>query len=728
MEQGPAKLRRRMAVIAMVAALLSSFVISVYAIRAYDLWWHLRFGEWILQHGSVPNVDVFSYTVGGKIWVNHSWLSDIILWCLFRLGGVNLLIFLKCVFIAGSLALALYAAQLRKSDLITCALVAVNVGFLMLTRSLVRPFIFSFVLFTGAFVIIQTAFINADDDSSQAPAAREYLWGPSGKLILLLPVMLMWVNLHAGFVSGALLYGAYGAGELIRLVFLFGRRLPRAVASSPSAARFRAMLLVGFLIPVVMLVNPFGLRALTYPVKLLTKVEFLRTVLEWTPTPFSARYVSFWVLLFFCALGPVIELVPALRARWDPLSRQPLRRGLAWGDLIAVAGFGYMGWNAVRNVVWVLFLAPAVICSRVKPFAPKEGRASGSATKRAVLGCLLVLIIAARFISWRVWTSKEPWLGVSQAAFPAKALDFIRDRRITGRVFNQYKWGGAYIMRFFPERKVFIDGRCLLYGDSIYGRYRGVLRGDEGWREVLAEWKVDFLLLSSHKRSRGLMHLFESNMWWVVYWDDVAVVAVRNSPRNMDTMTRFNWNLSNPIMFDYRLVSGAELNGIVVELNEKIEKSPECAVAYAMLGECSRARGEPEKAMDYCNRALELNRREAWAFRCKGYLYLEAGEIKRAKEMFAGSLELLSGDWLATIGMAYAQIKDSRPEQAVALLDTLMQRDALRKEVHLSAAEAYSRAGRADKTLETLKSVLKKFGDDKSVTEKIQGLKSDVTK
>ena len=52
-----------------------------------DLGWHLKTGQYISAHKSVPHTDAFSYTRGGQPWVAHEWLSELFLYGLYRRGG-----------------------------------------------------------------------------------------------------------------------------------------------------------------------------------------------------------------------------------------------------------------------------------------------------------------------------------------------------------------------------------------------------------------------------------------------------------------------------------------------------------------------------------------------------------------------------------------------------------------------------------------------------------------
>ena len=72
---------------------LAIFMANV-EIKDFDLWLHIKMGQFIVQNGYVPSVDVLSATMAGKSWVNHEWLFQVIVYSVFhkwarrRHGGV----------------------------------------------------------------------------------------------------------------------------------------------------------------------------------------------------------------------------------------------------------------------------------------------------------------------------------------------------------------------------------------------------------------------------------------------------------------------------------------------------------------------------------------------------------------------------------------------------------------------------------------------------------------
>ena len=55
-----------------------------------DFWWQLAYGRWIVENGSIPAVDYFSYTRAGEPYFDQPWLAQIIMYWIYRIGGAAL--------------------------------------------------------------------------------------------------------------------------------------------------------------------------------------------------------------------------------------------------------------------------------------------------------------------------------------------------------------------------------------------------------------------------------------------------------------------------------------------------------------------------------------------------------------------------------------------------------------------------------------------------------------
>ena len=161
-----------------------------------DLWWHLKTGEYIAQHGSVPHADPFSYTRAGQPWVAHEWLTDLLLYALHRATGTAGLI---AVF-AAILCTAFFFLYLRCGpDPYVAGVAVLFTAWATMPVWGVRPQVISLLLTSLWLLILERSERNS-----------KLLWWT-------LPLTLLWVNLHAGFALGLALSALFLLGEGIEL-------------------------------------------------------------------------------------------------------------------------------------------------------------------------------------------------------------------------------------------------------------------------------------------------------------------------------------------------------------------------------------------------------------------------------------------------------------------------------------------------------------------------------
>ena len=240
-----------------------------------DVWWHLKTGQYIAEHKSVPHTDPFSYTRAGEPWVAHEWLTELLLYGLERATGFGGLI----VMFAAVTCAAFFLLYLR------CGPDPYLAGVAMLYAAWatqpvwgVRPQVLSLLLTSLWLLILER--------SERDP---KLLWWT-------LPLTLLWVNLHAGFALGLALSALFLAGELAERLLGY---------SQHSATRLRTAALVLLLDLLIVPLNPNGLRMFSYPIDTLRSVAMQSYIAEWaTPNFHHAEYWPFLqiVLGTFAAL------------------------------------------------------------------------------------------------------------------------------------------------------------------------------------------------------------------------------------------------------------------------------------------------------------------------------------------------------------------------------------------------------------------------------------------
>ncbi len=541
----------------------------------YDLWWHLKAAQGIVRDLALPHADSFSFTAAGRPWTYHSWLSGLALLGVWNLGGVAGLIVFRAAMMAAALTIAWFAARDRGVGPGLASVLVLAACLQLHLRALARPYLFSFVFFMVFVLILQRARgPRAQAEESGAPGVRDFLWGHAGHLVLLPVLNLVWVNMHAGFISGWLVLGAFGVGELVRIgAEAGGRRYFELVLRDAEGARFRAMLAAGVLCVLASLVTPYGAGILLYPFRLASEVKLVAEIQEWQPTPLMGRFAVFWGVLVVGMLAMARSCVLlALRRRLRP------EIGGMVADVLLFVGFGFLAVHAVRHMAWCLLLAPAIVGYHLNI----ARLAVGDKVDARPLYAYAALVLAFVVGPWRIIEDGPPRWEVSDWHIPAKACDWMGERGVLYRPCNSYEWGGYLIWRFWPELRVFIDGRCLVYQDDIIGQTLQVERGREGWRDVLDRWDIEMLVI--RYRSRECSQLFLDSGYTCVYWDDIAVVALREDVlRSRPDLA--DLSLSNPATFKL-VLEEQPVEPILRQVEEKIAVDPACWTARIQRARC----------------------------------------------------------------------------------------------------------------------------------------------
>jgi hypothetical protein len=585
-------------------------------LMSYDLWWHMRAGALIAQTGSVPKVDPFSFTAAGRPWVNHSWLGGLALFGVWNALGASGLIFFQALLMAVSVALSWAAARQRGVGPALASILALAACLQLELMAVTRPYLFSFLFFVAFLAVLQGLYRASyrgeeqpDGGAVHVPgrpfsAELGFLWGRQGRLALLPGLMLPWANLHAGFVTGLLLLGAYGAGEMVAVwLGRSGRHYMTLLLKGGEGARFRAMLAAGIMCLLVALVTPYGPQVLLYPFTLLHGVKLLKRVQEWQPMPLRPGFAVFWGTAVLGALILVRSFWLSARA-----GRLRSQAGILVADALLLAGFSFLAMRAMRNMAWVLLLAPAILGYHADPPWAVEDEDRKEKGLYAVAACLMALAIGL----WPLITGGPPRLVISERRLPVKACDYIQAKGLYYRAYNSYEWGGYLIWRFWPTMKVFIDGRCDVYRDDLMGQALAVEDAEAGWQSVLEHWGVQMLLVRYRKRDSA--HLFADGRWRCLYWDDVAVLALRDDVLKGRSDGLQEFSLSNPAVFEQNLqrVPAADM---LRELDAVLARDPGCWTALAHRARCLvRMAGEEPKrreellrsAFSSAQRAVEL--------------------------------------------------------------------------------------------------------------------------
>ncbi|MGA7382594.1 MAG: hypothetical protein WBX03_17215 [Terriglobales bacterium] len=470
---------------------LGLFIMAARSATDPDMWWHLRTGQLTIQNHRVFHNDPYSFTRFDEPWVDHEWLSQVFMFGLYRVAGWG--------------------------GLITGFAVIIAAAFLLVfRRSSGQPYIAGAITVWGAVasipcwgvrpqmltLLLASIFLLLLERSYERP---QLLWW-------LPPLMLFWVNLHAGFALGIAFLLMFLVGDALDLAF--GYKAP-----SLSPARFRQLALVTAICTAVVALNPYGLQMYRYPFETLHSRAMLAYIGEWlSPNFHEPRYLP----TLFLMLATLV--VPAL----SPRRLRPR-------ELLLLTVTTYAALRSVRHIpIYVLVVVP-LLSGMIAACLRERGKTAlldGSRNPLAPAKLIANALLLAGLLFFTI--ARLHYVVVHQPAteakeFPAAAASFLMTSRPPGPLLNHYNWGGYFIWKLFPAYKVYIDGRADLYGDTFMDQFAATyyLKG-KSWQDPLNEWGIRTVVLPPDAPLIGALRGMPA--WEEVFADKQAVVLARIAP------------------------------------------------------------------------------------------------------------------------------------------------------------------------------------------------------
>lgn len=481
-------------------------------LRLLDFWWHLKIGEIIVETGSIPRTDIFSFTAEGTTFVLQNWLTETFYYLIYRLGGLELLIVANTIVLLGAL-IPIY--HLCWDSLRRARPTAVAVGFAVLALagvySNVRPQTVSFLFFSVFYWVL-----------------LRYVKGGNSPLWILPLLTVLWVNLHGAFVLGLGLILLISLAELTRTM---------AFGEQPETMPYQKLirLFIVFLVScLTSLINPETSGVYDYVLTVLRDPGSQVYVSEWQPPNIK----TFSGLV--CFYGPFFISLPIIFYS---------RRKLNLTELILFLGFAAFGLSSLRNGIWFSLVLSPILASQLAATKLSDGlnrsrlqrfwasRVSGASVDRkavptvnlaVALLMLLGCVVSAPWIQ-PLLTHQPLW----EEDTPVGAIDYIESQQLRGNIFHSQAYGDYLIWRLWPHQKTFLDGRVHLFGGDLVEKYSSIFR-DRCWEYWLAPYDIQYLFLRvSSKSERTLMEkALDSSNWQLLYEDHLSVLLVRTSLRS----------------------------------------------------------------------------------------------------------------------------------------------------------------------------------------------------
>lgn len=486
-----------------------------------DLWGVMSFGALLDQNpGRFPYFDPFSYTAKGAPWVYHEWGSGVLFYQFFKYGGSQALFWVKLLLVEIMLVLSCHlymlgglrkaVKPLTKASETFYAFCLPLVIFLMLPNisTTVRCQLFTFVGFALFLYLL-----------------KRHSQGRLKYGIWLLPlVMILWANLHGGFIIGLGLLGAY------LLYYWFSDRMHEA----------ETVAVVLFLSALATITNPYGIRfwqtmvsAWALPREQITEWGNVMTLaipfygvlytglyllslglgfVQWRRTK-EAFPLTLILLMFTGAYGWLhykltpLFLIALLSHGFDSLSE----------DLPMIKSYIPAQWAGFRK--WIGRFSPVV-----------------------TIWWPVVLLVSGLFLGGFYWRNHVDPLAVrvpgvpnlhsenpaTQFSYPLGVTGYILRHQIHGNLWVPFSWGEFMYWVLYPQCRVSIDGRYeTLYSAAIFNAYHRFYHPPYPV-EAAERYPTTYIVVET-KHPVLVDKLRQSKRWFEIYRDDQAVLFSRHA-------------------------------------------------------------------------------------------------------------------------------------------------------------------------------------------------------
>lgn len=463
-----------------------------------DFGWHLKLGELIVKQG-FPKTDPFSYSMPSYPFVDYEWGSNVLIYLGYMAIGRVGLAAIYALMAVG----ALWLVVGRKGSYSLISVMPVLFGATVMVGAVgVRPQVISWL-----FLAILVKLVGEET------VWRKWNWA--------LPLlMIVWVNFHGSYPIGLLI-----AGLMIIL---------RWYQKKNIIIQDVIILLLSI---AATMVNPYGWRNGFEVIRqMILGGELMRKgISEWMPW----HMASSMAFVMLVGLGVVLSL-----RYW---------RKIDWGEMGAAGALALAGIASLRNMSLFAVVAVLLVTRGLKQLGD-EAKSVGAEKRFAFVIKILIVISVIVLIGEGTLVFARTQQISEEAFYPKEAVEFLKRKNYSGRLFSEYGWGG-YLIWKYPEKKVYIDGRMSNFvwrapegeADYVFKEYLELKKGQRAIDGVFKKYKVEIVLWPTRDaketknsnlfswlwgnkdNEKNFLKRLEQAGWTRVYKDHLAIIYRKSS-------------------------------------------------------------------------------------------------------------------------------------------------------------------------------------------------------
>lgn len=451
-----------------------------------DFWWHLKDGSYIAANHVVPSHDFMSYSFRGHSWTDHEWLAELGLYGLYRLAGLWGPIVFFALAICATFGMV-YANMAARGINRVLALFVLSAAFMASTASWGPRIQMMTLFFLAAYMLTLYRF----------EVSR------NRRLLAVFPLlMVLWTNIHGGFVLGLVAIGITLVGEALNAW--------RGHENAYSNADLKVLAVALVASIAVTMINPNGVRQLLYPLTFVLPNAYTNLIEESASPNFHMP-----VMMVFEAM--LLLLIVAFYAG---------RSRLNWTHLLLIVAFTHLAFSQVRNVpLWCVVVSPllALYIEQLFPRSSRRSRPMKGGIKTVVNLILLAFVLVVYTAEGAHFINGTSLRHAETDNYPAGAIAYMRQHQLPPHVFTSYGWGGYLLWNLFPRYRDYMDSRAdTLYNRRILNGYLDMYAAHTNWRSQLHVMGVQTVLVEPSSPLASV--LAEDSQWRLAYRDKTAVV------------------------------------------------------------------------------------------------------------------------------------------------------------------------------------------------------------
>lgn len=452
-----------------------------------DLWGRLFSGSIYLTKGWVYHNDIFSFVPTLQPWVDHEWISGILFFLSVKFLGEPGILLIKLILIILTMYLIFLGAYLRENTPKSILFyILILFGLFPSFGSNVRPHCFTFMFFTLWLFLLEY---------SRMKNCNKYLF--------VMPVtMLLWVNMHAGCISGLALIAVYILSNLI------------------EKKPIKPYLLILLFSIGVMFCNPYFLNYFIY-----IKDELLSShsyILEWMSVNLMDinNYIWYKILLVLTIVGVIFSR----RKKTDPVA------------LILLISLAIIGFKVGRHNTMFVIVCGVFVYEHLydiyQNIVDKITSSYGDKVKlraQFIFENVIPLFVILVYLPFVLKTDLLNWkLALKPDEYPVKVVIFIKENNLKGNILLPFKWGNYVTWKTYPEIKVSCDGRFItVYPPESFKLSNDFYYVNKGWNEIFKKYSIQYLLID--KKSPIFKKRKMLKNWHIINEDEVSVLMISNN-------------------------------------------------------------------------------------------------------------------------------------------------------------------------------------------------------